>query len=64
MKMSDVSTYEFLMKHGVDIHGDDDYLLRSACEHGHLDVVKFLLKTMRMFIIKIVTMNIQAVTIL
>ena len=44
-----IETFEWLMKCGVDIHANNEYVssewpLRMAAENGHLDVVKYLVK--------------------
>jgi hypothetical protein len=39
-----VSTYEYLISIGADIHAGDDGALRSAASNGHLEVVKYLIK--------------------
>jgi len=39
-----VETVEYLLDNGVDVHLNDDYLLRFACNNGELEIVKLLLK--------------------
>lgn len=34
----------YLIRHGADIHHNDDEALRIASENGHLEIVKYLLK--------------------
>ena len=36
--------YKRQHKEGADIHADDDEALIRASEHGHLDVVKYLVQ--------------------
>jgi len=39
----DVSTFEYLINQGADIHTKNDYAVRWASKNGHLDVVQFLI---------------------
>jgi len=39
----DVSTFEYLINQGVDVHTKNDYAVRWASENGHLDVIQFLI---------------------
>ena len=42
--LNDINTWKFLIKHGADIHANDDYALCYASANGHFEVVKFLVK--------------------
>lgn len=44
MDLSEISTWEWLIEHDVDIHVDDDYALGLEAYNGHLDVVKYLIE--------------------
>lgn len=44
MSLFEVSTWEYLVEQGADIHANGDYALRWAAKNGHLDVVKYLVK--------------------
>jgi len=41
-KTSDVKTVKYLIENGADINKGGSWALRTAAEHGHLDVVRFL----------------------
>lgn len=42
--INDLSLVKLLIKNGVDLHVDNDYVLRSSCETGLTTIVKYLIK--------------------
>ena len=42
--LTDISTYQMLLKNGADIHVDHDNALRWASQKGYLDIVIFLVE--------------------
>jgi len=42
-KLTNVSTFEYLISHGANIHTYDDNAIRWASHYGHLEVVKLLI---------------------
>jgi len=44
MSLFEIKTWEYIIKHGVDIHANNDYGLTWACYNGHFDIVKYLVE--------------------
>jgi len=44
MSLSDVKTWKHLIKHGVNIHANNDCALRLAAQNGHFKIVKYLVE--------------------
>lgn len=44
MSLDEVSTWEYLLKHGADIKGSDNHAIKFASQNGNLKVVEYLYK--------------------
>lgn len=43
-KQDDLSRVKLFLEEGANVHSNNDYALRLACDKGHLDVVQFLVE--------------------